>query len=248
MIGIYKFENLTNGNCYIGQSVNIEKRYKDHLSRAKNANSSEYNSAFHRALRKYGVDNFSFVILEECDKSLLNKQEEYWIAFYNSYEQGYNETPGGNQQEVTAWISKELVDIIKQNLLNSQKTYEQLHNEFGISIGRISEINTGKYGYDKNLTYPLRSKKQIFNFCKTCGVEISKGSEYCIECAGRAKRTVERPSREELKRLIRSLPFTVIGKQYGISDNGIKKWCDNYKLPRTKKEINQISDKDWEIV
>ena len=52
-------------------------------------------------------------------------------------------------------------------------------------------------------------------------------------------------SREELKKLIRNTPFTQIGKQYGVSDNAIRKWCDKYNLPRKKSEIVEITDDEW---
>jgi uncharacterized protein YjcR len=48
------------------------------------------------------------------------------------------------------------------------------------------------------------------------------------------KRCVERPNRDELKQLIRTLPFTKIGKMFGVSDNAIRKWCNAYNLPRKK--------------
>ena len=52
-------------------------------------------------------------------------------------------------------------------------------------------------------------------------------------------------SREELKNLIRTTPFTKIGEKYGVSDNTIRKWCDKYNLPRKAAEIKKISDEDW---
>ena len=52
-------------------------------------------------------------------------------------------------------------------------------------------------------------------------------------------------SREELKNLIRTLPFTQIGIKYQVSDNTIRKWCDKYNLPRRKSDIQQYSDVEW---
>lgn len=85
-------------------------------------------------------------------------------------------------------------------------------------------------------------------YCKNCGKEIYKGSTLCIECAHLEQRKCERPNRIELKKLIRTMPFTQIGQKYGVSDNAIKKWCDSVKLPRTKKEINSYSDDEWEQI
>ena len=91
-------------------------------------------------------------------------------------------------------------------------------------------------------------KSHKLYYCKNCGKEIYKGSTYCSECSHKLQRKVERPSREELKQLIRTTPFTQIGKRFGVSDNAIKKWCDSMNLPRTKKDINSYSDKEWESI
>ena len=88
------------------------------------------------------------------------------------------------------------------------------------------------------------------NFCIDCGKEILQSSTRCVECANKAKskkqQTVERPTRIELKSLIRSTSFLEIGRKYGVTDNAIRKWCDAYNLPRTKKEIQKFNDIDWE--
>ena len=52
-------------------------------------------------------------------------------------------------------------------------------------------------------------------------------------------------SREELKSLIRTTPFTQIGKKYHVTDNAIKKWCDKYNLPRKRCDIKKYSDEEW---
>ena len=52
-------------------------------------------------------------------------------------------------------------------------------------------------------------------------------------------------TREELKNLIRSTPFTTIGKRYGVSDNAVRKWCDKYGLPRKASEIKAYSEDEW---
>lgn len=101
MIGIYKFTNLLNNKCYIGQSIDVEQRRLAHISSAKNKKAADYNHQLHQALRKYGVENFSFEVLVELsgegyDKDLLNKLEAYYVSKYNSFKNGYNATPGGD--------------------------------------------------------------------------------------------------------------------------------------------------------
>lgn len=88
--GIYKIQNLVNGKIYIGQSIEIENRFQKHL----NAKDEFY---IHKAIRKYGKENFSFQIVEECEASQLDEKEKYWIEYYNSLApSGYNMIPGGS--------------------------------------------------------------------------------------------------------------------------------------------------------
>ena len=93
MIGIYKFENKYDRKVYIGQSINIENRVKGHRKAVKTGD----NTYFHRALRKYGIENFDFNVLIECPKENLNYWEKFYIKFYcsNNPNYGYNMTEGG---------------------------------------------------------------------------------------------------------------------------------------------------------
>lgn len=88
-----------------------------------------------------------------------------------------------------------------------------------------------------------RSKKH--NYCIDCGCEISLKSTRCNSCSAKHKNTFKispenRPSKEELLNLILSKSFTEIGKMFGVVDNTIRKWCKNYELPYTKKELKRL--------
>lgn len=86
------------------------------------------------------------------------------------------------------------------------------------------------------------------NTCIDCGKTITKQAIRCNSCENKS-RIQEKPiSREELKQLIRTQPFTQIGLQFNVSDNTIRKWCDFYNLPRKKTEINKYSDEEWRQV
>ena len=98
--GIYKIENLVNGKVYIGQSVDIYRRWKAHKYVSNEENREGYNKPLYRAFRKYGIDNFSFEVIEECLEENLTEKEIYYIEQYNSYIGGenanrYNLTTGG---------------------------------------------------------------------------------------------------------------------------------------------------------
>ena len=98
MTGIYLFINKVNNKKYVGQSVDISRRYYQHSINSYNSNHKEYNSYFYRAIRKHGFNNFSFEILEECNLEELDNREKYWIEYYQSNieEKGYNLTIGGS--------------------------------------------------------------------------------------------------------------------------------------------------------
>lgn len=88
MIGIYKITNNINNKSYIGQSIQIEQRWKEH--KLKYNWEREKTKPLYLAFQKYGLENFTFEIIEECKEEQLDIKEKYWIDFYNSYKEGYN--------------------------------------------------------------------------------------------------------------------------------------------------------------
>lgn len=95
MIGIYKIENKLNHKIYIGQSIDIKKRWREHNFASFHPSSKDYNMVIHKAIRKYGKSKFDYSIIEECSKEELNSREIYWINFFDSYNHGYNCSKGG---------------------------------------------------------------------------------------------------------------------------------------------------------
>lgn len=91
--GIYKITNNVNGKCYIGQSIDIEKRFSQHKS--GNYRKLHINKRLYKAFEKYGINNFSFDIIDKCEINSLDDREIYWIEHYDSYANGYNDTKGG---------------------------------------------------------------------------------------------------------------------------------------------------------
>lgn len=87
--GIYKVTNKVNGKVYIGQSVDIGRRWRQHMT-------AEDDIYFHKAIQKYGVENFIWEVIEQCKKSELDERESYWIEYYDSFNKGYNCTRGGD--------------------------------------------------------------------------------------------------------------------------------------------------------
>ena len=95
MIGIYKITNTLNGKAYIGQSNDINRRFKEHQTHG-----SRSRIPLDIAIEKYGKENFLFEILEECPIDKLNEREQFWIEGFQTHLTGYNCNIGGDQQSV----------------------------------------------------------------------------------------------------------------------------------------------------
>ena len=91
--GIYKITNLLTEQCYIGQSVNISDRWKQHCKCGLGIEASATN-ALYNSMQRDKIWNFTFELLEECPKELLNEKERFWINMYQSNMFGYNSTKG----------------------------------------------------------------------------------------------------------------------------------------------------------
>ena len=87
--GIYKITNTTNQMCYVGQAVNVADRWKQHIKRGMGAETPTKNKLY-PAMLKDGVENFTFELIEECDRSLLNDREDYWQEYFKAKEFGYS--------------------------------------------------------------------------------------------------------------------------------------------------------------
>lgn len=91
--GIYKLTNLTNQKVYIGQAVDIGERFKQHTKCGLGIDTP--SNMLYTAMIKDGVENFTFEVLEECERGQLNDREKYYIDFYRAQEHGYNMSRGG---------------------------------------------------------------------------------------------------------------------------------------------------------
>lgn len=94
--GIYKITNLTNDKVYVGQSVNLAERLRNHVKAGIGIDAP--NLKMYADMKKLGVENFLFEILETCPQAELNEKEKYWIEFYHGQDFGYNITKGGSQK------------------------------------------------------------------------------------------------------------------------------------------------------
>lgn len=143
-----------------------------------------------------------------------------------------------NQEPI--WNGKELTLILDH--INGNSRDDRLGNLRWVCPNCNQQLETT--GFKK-----MRSKGITKNFCLDCGKEINKESSRCVECNNKKLRFIKnRPSRKELKQLIRNMPFTKIGEKFGVSDNAIRKWCDAENLPRSARKIASYSDEEWLLI
>ena len=87
--GIYKITDIESGKCYVGQAANIADRWKQHIKRGVGAETPTRNKLF-PAMNAIGPENFTFEIIEECDRAKLDAREDYWQDYFKAKEFGYS--------------------------------------------------------------------------------------------------------------------------------------------------------------
>ena len=91
--GIYKITNQLDDTVYIGQSLDIATRWKNH-AKAGLGIDTPANNRLYKAMQKDGLENFSFEVLEECAAAALNEKEKFYIQLYQADQFGYNGNKG----------------------------------------------------------------------------------------------------------------------------------------------------------
>lgn len=116
---IYKVTNKINGKVYIGQTIKtIEERWRQHQNAALK---HDCQTHFARALRKYGIENFTIEQIDSVtSRNELDEKEIYWIQYYNSFKDGYNSTRGGQHYSSHEKKTDEELAAIKEKLRDSK--------------------------------------------------------------------------------------------------------------------------------
>lgn len=96
--GIYKIANIQTRQVYIGQSNRLRERLAEHFKFAIGIDTPGANKLY-TSMQKYGIENFTFELLEQCPVGELDVKEKYWISFYDSYTNGLNSNRGNNPKK-----------------------------------------------------------------------------------------------------------------------------------------------------
>ena len=143
---IYKISNTENDKVYIGQSKRpVDKRFNRHINDAVNL---KLDTHFARAIRKYGADKFNIEIIDSAEtQKELNEKERYWIHFYDSIKNGYNETDAEYKCGGNTYLSKtpEEMEKIKTKI---RKTKLGKNNPMSKPIYLIDMTNNTKIRFE----------------------------------------------------------------------------------------------------
>lgn len=158
---------------YVGQTNNLEyRRYRHEKYDPFNTEIREYNYPLSRGIRKHGLNYYECFIIEDLidNENLAIEREEFWINKYNTYKNGYNQTPGGISPKYIKFQKKEIEKAKK--MIKEGIPFSEISKETGISISHLSEINTGKRHHNSSEKYPLYEKTQGRNLNQSTVNEI----------------------------------------------------------------------------
>lgn len=176
---IYKITNKINGKIYIGQARDVRLRWRSHKSSASMVKEGRKKrgdngiQVIHLAIAKYGIENFTFEIIEEVDTlDEANERETYWVSYYDSYHNGYNLTLGGfNAPKTEEWKEKvKATRIANGSYAHSERTKKLISDKWHKyhtpeSIKKTIKANKGR----------KLSKEHIEKI-----ININKGNQYCL--------------------------------------------------------------------
>lgn len=145
--------------------------------------------------------------------------------------------------------NKEKIELNEEELVEALKSSDNIHQ----ALVKVGKTDGNWYSKVRQIMkkHGIEFVKETANIqkpCPKCGKLIKKSSSLCEECYHIEERTCVRPKREELKNLIRTKNFCAIARDYGVTDNAIRKWCKAENLPFRVTDIKGLSDEEWEQI
>lgn len=197
MAYIYCIKNNINGKCYVGKTLKSPKeRFSEHLYDAYKP--TEENRPLYRAIKKYGKDNFSLHVLEECTDGLASEREIWYIKKLKTYAYGYNATIGGDGKQLFDHnvIKAQLEAGLSQKLITelngcSIDLVRQIRLENSIPLTKIrKQPSVVAYTEDETEVGVFISAREAFRFLREIGITDARsdgGTHINAVCNGRRK-------------------------------------------------------------
>lgn len=237
MAVIYAYKKKSeNKIVYVGQTIDLYTRHKHHVEYDPyNKNTREYNYPLSRGIRKYGPEEYELIILEEnVPLKQLDEREKYWINFYDTFWEGYNQTVGGtfpNKPIYTDEKIQEVYDLLRDETIS----FPEISKLTGLSITHIYNLNAGFRRPQEGIEYPIRKKT----------VKGNKGCKF---------------SQDEIKIIHEAIlntnkPFKELGKDFGCRSETISRinagkiaiyHLDEYTYPLRKNPQSAATQYYWD--
>lgn len=176
---IYVITNDINGKQYVGKTTDtIENRFKKHLEEYSRIRCEK--RPLYSAMNKYGIEHFSVRQLEECDLSILNEREQYWINQLKTYQDGYNATIGGDGSQLYNY------ELFIQDYDNGM-TGNEIANKYHCDLQTIRKAlvkagrDTNKNAFERNLKSYKKVGQYQDNTCLNIFISYKDAARYLIE-------------------------------------------------------------------
>lgn len=247
---------MINNKVYIGQAVNIERRWQEHINELNE--NKHINKHLQRAFNRYGASNFIFSIVEECSEDKLNDREIYYIAKYKTHnpKYGYNKTYGGDggrqtdeiRDKMSKSIKKAYADpaihdkkskLIKEDVLQIVEIFVTKHYSM-TKLGKMFNVGTGAIASIIN--------NQTFHiYDKEINKMLAKYNLTRADLKGMKRKAngANKLSKEEVLQIVelfitKHYSMTKLGKMFNVDMGAIRPIIDNQTFHIYDKEINAV--------
>lgn len=224
--GIYKIENDINDNLYIGQSVDIEGRWRQHCRLIDDG------CVIHKAMIKYGVEHFSCSVIETCAENELDEKEIYWINFYDSYKKGYNMTIGGKNQTHLQRNPVEVYDL-EGNYIETCSSAGEASRKYNINRSLLSQILLHRRKSANG--YQFKRQDDSFNITKYSQEKTGPSGTPVVQMDTNNNFIKYYPSQSEAYR-----QTGILAQNIGKCCNGTLKSCGGYKWRNATEEEKEL--------
>lgn len=173
---IYKITNNLSGKSYIGQTTKtLEERFNQHIKDSKYSHTER--RPLYEAFNKYGIENFSIELIEECEISILNAKEIYWIGYYHTYTSGYNATYGGDGN--CLYDYKKIEDMLINNF-STKEICETIQCDRRVVYQVAKKINFPMTNRNKNWQKSVEQYDMELNLLRVFD-SVKNAQRWCIE-------------------------------------------------------------------
>lgn len=210
-----------------------------------------------KVLKHYSDTDFLHVLWSSktINEALRKLGVSAYVSYYNRARKIASKFNMVLQPSKRRSLAQEQIEAIESMLKNGY-TYAAIAMITGVSLYIISKIkknlppqNNSPVSHNhkaESKTKNNRGNNHEYAICPQCGKAMSSKSKLCLKCY---KESSDIPvTRDDLKQLIRELPFTQIAQSYKVSDNTIRQWCKYYHLPSKKTDIDAFSNQEWDVL